>query len=53
MTCYNIIKHPLFDATSLSVIVINSVTMAMDTGDGATVDPSTLSGPTLFLYYMD
>ena len=53
MTCYNIIKHPLFDATSLSVIVINSITMAMETEDSGSVDPSELSGPPLFLYYMD
>lgn len=30
MTAYAICKNPLFEATSLTVIVINSITLALD-----------------------
>jgi len=30
MTCYTIIKHPIFETISLSVIVVNSVTLALE-----------------------
>ncbi len=54
MTCYGIIKHPLFEATSLSVIMINSVTLALDQGDDEETTPGQAkSGLAVFLEFMD
>ena len=33
MTCYSIIKHPIFEAISLVVIVVNSFVLAVDEND--------------------
>jgi len=30
MTCFHIIKHPIFEAISLAVIIVNSFILAMD-----------------------
>jgi len=33
MTCHSIIKHPIFEAISLVVIIVNSFVLAVDDGD--------------------
>ena len=53
MTAYSIISHPLFEALSLTVIIINSVTLAIDSGDTDQKKTSEMSAIEYFLYVIE
>jgi len=52
MFCHAVIKHPIFETISLLVIVVNSITLALD-NKNLSSGPEGLEGLDLIIYYCD
>lgn len=53
MTCYALIKHPIFETVSISVIIVNCFTLAMEDANNKKTNVDDLQGMDVFLFYCD